>query len=267
MKTIGQKNNISLGIALSGGAARGIAHIGVLKALDQHGLSPGVIAGTSMGAIVGMLYAAGIAPDDIQVMLKKEKLYKVLGFSFLKNGLFNLNPLKEILGEALGQNDFDVLKKDFFVSVSNLNTGKGEIISSGDHLYEYVIASASIPFVFPPQEINGQTYIDGGLFNNLPAEPLVGRCHRIIGVHVNFNGLEKDIKGTKAIAERSFRLAIEQNVKISRSYCDYYIEPRDLRDYSSWDYDKVDEIVEIGYENAMKSIHQFILPELEETLI
>lgn len=267
MNRLVKQNPIKLGIALSGGAARGIAHIGVLKALEENGLAPQVIAGTSMGAIVGMLYAAGFAPDEIQQMLKKEKIYNVLGFSFLKNGLFNLNPLKEIFEEALEVNDFSILKKDFFVAVSNLNTGRGEIHSGGSSLFEYVIASASIPFIFPPQEINGQTFIDGGLFNNLPSEPLVGRCDRIIGVHVNFNGMKKNIKGTKAIAERSFHLAIEQNVKLSRSYCDYYMEPRELREFSSWDYDKVDRIVEIGYESGLKSIQQFILPELEEACI
>ncbi len=264
MNRVVNQPKIKLGIALSGGAARGIAHIGVLRALEEQGLAPEVVAGTSMGAIVGMLYAAGIVPDDIQRMLKKEKIYNVLGFSFLKNGLFNMNPLKEIFEEALEGSDFSILKKDFYVAVSNLNTGRGEIHSEGSNLFEYVIASASIPFIFPPQEINGQTYIDGGLFNNLPSEPLVGRCDRIIGVHVNFNGLEKEIKGTKTIVERSFHLAIEQNVKLSRSYCDYYMEPRELKEFSSWDYDKVDQIVEIGYESAMKSIQQFILPELEE---
>jgi len=267
MKKRVRQDQIKLGIALSGGAARGIAHIGVLKALEENGLVPQVVAGTSMGAIVGMLYAAGIAPDDIQYMLKKEKIYSVLGFSFLKNGLFNLKPLQEIFEEAIEVNDFSILKKDFFVAVSNLNTGRGEIHSEGTNLFEYVIASASIPFIFPPQEVNGQTYIDGGLFNNLPAEPLVGRCDRIIGVHVNFNGMKNDIKGTKAIAERSFHLAIEQNVKLSRSYCDYYMEPRELREFSSWNYDKMDRIVEIGYESGLKCIQQFILPELEEVCV
>lgn len=258
--------DIRLGIALSGGAARGIAHIGVLKALEENGIFPQVVSGTSMGAIVGLFYAAGYSPDEMQTILREEKFYRVLGFSFLKSGLFNLDPLKDIFKAKIRENNFSVLKKKLFVAVSNLNSGRVEIKSEGDQLFEYVIASASIPFIFPSQEINGQTYIDGGLFNNLPSECLVGRCDRIIGVNVNYGGIVKEINGTKAIAERTFFLALEQNVKLSRNYCDYYIEPRKLREYTSWNYDMVDELVELGYNRARKNIKQFIIPELDSII-
>ncbi|WP_430825740.1 patatin-like phospholipase family protein [Carboxylicivirga sp. N1Y90] len=254
---------MKIGIALSGGAARGIAHIGVLKALEEHGVFPDVVAGTSMGAIVGLFYTAGYSPTEMQQILRDEKFYKILGFNFLKSSLFNLNPLKEIFEEKIKKNDFSILNKKLFVAVSNLNTGRVEIISHGQQLFEYVIASASIPFVFPSQSINNQTYIDGGLFNNLPSECLMGRCDRVIGVHVNYSGIVDEVEGSRAIAERSFFLALEQNVKLSRNYCDFYIEPRKLRNYHFWDYDKVDELVEIGYNKAIKTIKQFILPELK----
>lgn len=263
MKPLTNKKDLTLGIALSGGAARGIAHIGVLKALEENGIFPDMVSGTSMGAIVGLFYAAGFSPDEMHKILKEERFYKVLGFNFLKNGLFNLNPLKEIFQEKIKANDFAVLKRQFFVAVSNLNTARVEIVSSGQQLFEYVIASASIPFVFPPQQINGQTYIDGGLFNNLPAECLIGLCDRLIGVHVNYSGIVEEIKGAKAIGERLLSLALEQSVKVSRNYCDFYIEPRKLRNYSSWEYDKVDELVEIGYKKALKNVKQFIIPELK----
>jgi len=263
MKQLKSVDDFKLGIALSGGAARGIAHIGVLRALEENGLYPEVISGTSMGAIIGLLYAAGFSPDEMHEILREERFYKVLGFNFKGAGLFNLNPLKEIFEDKIINNDFSALSKEFFVAVSNLNTARVEVISNGTHLFEYVIASASIPFVFPAQNINGQTYIDGGLFNNLPAECLLGRCDRIIGVNVNHNGIVDEVKGARAIAERSFSLALEQNVKLSRNYCDFYIEPRKLRKFSSWEYDKVDELVEIGYNKATKSIKQFIVPELQ----
>ncbi|TAJ15376.1 patatin [Marinilabiliaceae bacterium JC017] len=263
-KQINPLESIELGIALSGGSARGIAHIGVLKALEEYQLAPNVIAGTSMGAIVGVLYASGISPDEIAEILKSEKLYNIFGINIFKRGLLNLEPLMELFEKKIGTDDFSVLKKPFYVSVANLNTGRGEIVSHGKNLFRYVIASASLPFIFPPQHINDNTYIDGGLFNNLPAEPLVGRVDRIIGVHVNPNGFEKNLKGARAIAERSFRLAIAQNVKLSRNYCDYYIEPRNIRLFSSWDYKKVDDLIEMGYQATLKSIHQFILPDLAD---
>lgn len=255
---------MKIGIALSGGAARGIAHVGVLKALEEFDIYPDVISGTSMGAIVGLFYAAGYTPTEMQQILKDEKIFKILGFNFLKSSLFNLNPLKEVFEDKIKENDFSKLNKKFFVAVSNLNTGRVEIISHGKQLFEYVIASASIPFIFPSQNINTHTYIDGGLFNNLPSECLIGRCDRVIGVHVNYSGIVDEVEGSKAIAERSFFLALEQNVKLSRNYCDFYIEPRKLRNYKFWDYDKMDELVEIGYNKAVKTIKQFILPEIKD---
>lgn len=263
MKQLKSIEEFKVGIALSGGAARGIAHIGVLKALEENGIYPEVVSGTSMGAIVGLFYTAGFSPDEMHSILREEKFYKILGLNLKGAGLFNLKPLKEIFEDKIKENNFSVLKKKFFVAVSNLNTARVEVISKGPNLFEYVIASASIPFVFPAQHINDQTYIDGGLFNNLPAECLLGRCDRIIGVNVNHNGIVDEVKGARAIAERSFSLALEQNVKLSRNYCDFYIEPRKLRNFSSWEYDKVDELVEIGYNKAKKSIEQFIVPELQ----
>ncbi len=263
MKRIKEVKELRLGIALSGGAARGLAHIGVLRALEEYDIYPQVVSGTSMGAIIGLFYAAGYSPDEMQTIMKDKNFYKILGFNFLKSSIFNLNPLKDIFKQKIKENDFAILKKKFFVAVSNLNKGRIEIIHDGNQLFEFVIASSSIPFVFPRQVINGQTYIDGGLFNNLPSECLMGHCDRIIGVHVNHNGIVDEVKGARSIAERTFSLALEQNVKLSRNYCDYYIEPRNLRSFSSWGYDKVDELVAIGYEHALRNIKQFIAPEMQ----
>lgn len=257
---------LKIGIALSGGGARGLAHIGVLKALEENNIFPDIVSGCSMGAIVGVLYAAGKSPYQIAEIFREENPNRIIKPNFNSPGLFHIAGLATTLEHVIKKNDFNALKLQFHISVANLNSGKGEIISSGDQLFEFIIASASIPLIFKPSVINGQTYVDGGLFDNLPSEALIGHCHRIIGSHVNPIGIKHELNGNRAIIERCFQLTIEQNVRVSRGFCDYFIEPRKIREYNLWDFGKSKEIIELGYNEATKVIEQFILPELDADL-
>lgn len=257
---------LKIGLALSGGGARGLAHIGVLQALEERNIIPDIISGCSMGAIVGALYCAGKTPKELREIFKDENPKKHIKLNFNTPGLFDMVGLKSMLEHYVGTNSFESLKKELHISVANLNTGKSEIISSGNQLFEYILASSSIPLVFGAKEINGQTYVDGGLFDNLPTETLVGHCHRIIGSHVNPNKIVHEFPSSKSILERCFQLTIEQNVRISRGFCDYFIEPRDIRHYSIWDFNKGNEIINLGYTSTLKVIDQFIVPDLFDEL-
>lgn len=243
----------AVGIALSGGGARGFAHIGVLKALHEHGVEPGIVSGTSMGSLVGLLYAAGLSLQDIQELVKREPVVRMVNMAFGKHGFFEMKGVRKILEEVIQEDDFSYLKKPFFLSVANLNTGEREIKNSG-RLIEYVIASCSVPVIFAPVLIDGTTYVDGGLFNNLPAESIRERCGFLIGVNVNPVGEVPKFDGLREVAERSFSLSIDQNVRVSKELCDFLIEPLAILDYTFWDFDKVDEIVEVGYQHTLEML-------------
>ncbi|MFW5774000.1 MAG: patatin-like phospholipase family protein, partial [Tangfeifania sp.] len=101
-----------------------------------------------------------------------------------------------------------------------------------------------------------QTYVDGGLLNNLPAESIRDKCQFLIGVHVNHNGPEKDVKGLKTVAERAFRLGIAQNVESSKVLCDFFIEPPEARNYSTFAFNKAKEIYEVGYKQTEKQLRE-----------
>ncbi len=255
-------SSLTIGIALSGGGARGIAHIGVLKALEENNINPCCVSGTSMGAIVGVLFAAGYKPQEIIQIFKDEKIYKWFKVEWFKRGFLSLIRVKDILKNYISYDDFESLKKPFSLGVSNLNTGRGEIISRGANLKEWVVASASIPVIFAPIVINDNNYVDGGLFHNLPTEALVGQCHFIVGSNVNPIKREVEVASTKQIGERVFNLAIAQNVWQSRTHCDFFIEPRNIRKFSTWDYSKIDKLIDVGYEAANKIIKNIIVPEL-----
>ena len=170
-----------LGICLSGGGAIGFAHIGVLQALLENGIEPQVVSGSSMGAIVGTLYAAGYSPAEMMQMIKEDRLYmvsKLMTFKpkFWKSGFSTHNTIIKLIGETIPHDSFDKLQKKMFVCVTNMNTMEWEIKSKGKNLATWVSASASIPGVFEAVEKEGNFYLDGGVLNNLPAQPLRPLC-------------------------------------------------------------------------------------------
>jgi NTE family protein len=238
------------GLVLSGGGARGLAHIGVIAALEKNGIFPGVISGSSMGAVVGALYAGGVDTEEILNIARNKKLHNLFNWSFPKHGgMLTLKLLQQVLEKYLPEDSFKALQKKLYITTSNISAGR-EVVFSRGPLHQAILASASIPIIFEPQLIDGQTYVDGGLFNDMPVEPLVGKCGKIIASHVNYNGPEPELTSIRAIAERVYKLAIYQHVEKNFSKCDYIIDPPELREHSVFDFKHIDLLYEIGFNAA-----------------
>lgn len=251
------KNNLTkqVSLVLSGGGARGAMHIGVLKILEEHNFKIQAISGTSMGAIIGVLYCQGIAPEKILKILTNNSFFNLFKYSKNKGGLLSMKRIKDILEKNIPHNDFDQLKIPFYCCATNLDSGKYEIFNSGD-LHSSVIASASIPIVFQPVEINNNLYIDGGLFNNLPIQPLIENGYKnIIGVHAD-NYKHSDKNDTYAVAEKVFANILNHNVRPNLIKCDYVIEPFLEKHYGTLDFKKIKELYEIGYREGKKLVKQ-----------
>jgi len=248
-------NKIRLGIALSGGGARGIAHIGVLAALENYGIYPQAVSGTSMGAIIGLLYADGKKPKEILEIIKRYKFASIMGLNIARTGFIKTKRIESFIDENVVAKTFEELKLEYHVSATNLNEGAYRIFNTGE-LKRPVLASASIPVLFQPVDIDGDLYVDGGLLNNLPIEPIKKSCDKIIGVHVNRNGRKDDIKSMKSVGDRCFRIAIWQTVRERLKECDFVIEPIKVYDFSTFSFDKADQLFEHGYNSTEKSILQ-----------
>jgi len=186
------------GITLSGGGARGIIHLGVLEALREYGINPEIISGASAGALVGVFYAAGMSPREILQLVKSNKMVKMFKWQLPSSGLIDIRKIISLLEKNIPTDNFSALQRPFYCSVVNLNTGLVEIKNKGN-LFQWVLASASIPIVFEPQIINGHSYVDGGLLDNLPVDCIRDQCETLIGVHVNYNGFEDQISGLTAL--------------------------------------------------------------------
>ena len=174
------RRRVKLGLALGAGAARGWAHIGILRELDAAGLKPDVVAGTSVGAVVGGSYAAGKLDniEDFALGINKRRMFSLMDFSFSGSGLISGARLKARLDEALADTKIEDLPIRFSAVAAEMGSGH-EIWLSKGRLVDAIRASYALPGIFEPQKINGRWLFDGALVNPVP----VTVC-RVLGAEV-----------------------------------------------------------------------------------
>ncbi len=246
-----KENIYDIGVVLSGGGARGFAHVGVLKALNEEGIFPDVVSGTSAGAIVGALYSDGYKPDEMMTILSSRHWFSYIRPSVSKTGLLSISGIEKILEENLRAKTFEELKIKLFVTATDFNNGQTVYFSKGE-LLTRVIASASIPVVFKPVIIDGITYVDGGVLDNLPVYPIENKCRVIIGSYVNPTGFEKNFNSLIKMAERTFIVNLSKEVLNKASKFDLLVAPAELRDFPVLDPEKSEEAFKIGYDTTKK---------------
>ncbi len=245
------KNKYKLGIALSGGGAKGFAHLGVLQALNEKGLYPEVISGTSAGAFAGVLYADGHSPKEIISFFKEKAFKEFAEFTIPHGGFFKSDRFQSFLKKHLRAKTFEDLKIPLHVITTDIEHGESRVFSTGS-LIPAVIASCSVPIIFRPVEINKHYYVDGGLFKNFPVSTIRRECNKIIGVNVSPLTKAEFKSSIKYIAERSFHYMSVSNTLLDRNLCDYLIESASMSQYSMFDLDHVEEIYQTGYDLTLK---------------
>lgn len=238
---------MKIGLALSGGGARGFAHFGVLKALEELGVKIDVVSGTSAGSIVAAFYACGYSVDEAKGLASKTNLFQVVWPAFSWKGVFSMSRSEEIFKKHFPNDDFSSTKIPLYITATNLNTGQAEIFSKGG-MIKPMMASCCIPFIFDPVKIDKNVYVDGGLVNNLPVEAIRDQCDIVLGVNVSPVLNEDKLEGTKKMIERISMVSINANVAKSKSLCDLVIEPKALREYGTFDLKSADELFKIGYD-------------------
>ena len=247
--------NKSIGLILSGGGARAAAHIGVLQALNENGIHPTHVSGASAGALIGALYCSGYTPMEILKLSLDHEYLKIFRIGFMNKRLTDMTRLKEFLHIHIPDDDFKKLHIPLFISVSNLNSGMFEI-KSEEKLIECIAASCAIPLLFKPININGNDYVDGGVLNNLPVEPLQNICNKIIGVSVCAHEPRPKIRGVKEIAERCLQLAIWNTMSERILKCNIAIEIEEAFSYSIFSMKKSEKLFEIGYKTAISRMEE-----------
>ena len=256
-------NPYKFGLVLSGGGVKGVAHIGLLKALEEHDIYPDCISGCSAGAMVGALYAAGKTADEIFAIFQKVSLFSFSNFAFGKPGLIDLARFKTQFQTFFNMDTYESLPITLFINATDLIKGQTRIFSKGP-LVDTILASSAFPLVFSPYKINDDLYVDGGVINNFPIEPLLNKCDYILGSYVNpIKDTEaKHITNTFKVMERVYEIATSYTSLQKLNHCNRIILPQELDSYNTFDMKKAALIYQMGYEEAKKSM-PLILEELD----
>lgn len=235
---------------LSGGGVRGVAHLGVLRALAERGIVPGAISGTSAGALAGALIADGYTPREVLDLVLPELRRSVL---VRRRGLASRR-IRAFLEEVLRHRTFAELEIPLYVSATNLERGGQHVIHDGE-LIPALMASCAIPLVFPPVQVGGVFHVDGGLSNNLPVEPFRDRLDSVVAVHVNpLPPFDPSKRGVLRNMDRIWHLNFREMVMRSARGCFLFIEPPGLARYNMFELGKAAVIEEIGYEWARRLV-------------
>ena len=245
------KANSKIGIALSGGGIRGLAHLGVLKALNEAGIHPDYVSGTSAGAIAGTLYCYGYTPDEIFELIVKTKFFKFLRPAISWKGILTMEVIEPLYGQYIQTNNFSELKIPLFIAATNLSKGHITYFSEGE-IIRPLMASSCIPGVFDPIIMHDELYVDGGVLNNMPIDPLEELCQIIIGVNCNHLPEVHDVSNMRKMIERSVILAMNCNVYNRKPRCDYFIEPPGLAHFGVFDIKRAREIFDAGYQETSR---------------
>ena len=289
-----------IGLSLAGGGAKGFAHVGVLKVLDSLGVKIDYISGTSMGAIVGGLYASGYTGKEIEKIVLETDFYNIIAneknrkeSSFfnksvdkyilnlpVKNGKINVVPkaistgqkniylLKELFKNVSTIDDFSILPIPFMCVGTNLESGKMEIFEKGD-LVSSIMASSAFPSLMDPVKIGDSIYIDGAMTVNYPSKPLKDKgIDIVIGADLSqgLNTREK-LQSAIDILNQVIDFSIQKETKNQYQYTDINIHPN-LEGMSATSYDVKKAILDSGYAEAKKYIEPLsLLPKSEETVL
>lgn len=252
---------MKIGLVLSGGGARGVAHLGIIKALEEQGIVISRVSGSSAGALAGAFYCAGYAPEEICAIIEKTNFMMALRPAFNWRSLLNLERGYFELLKYFPEDSFEALKKPLHVTTTDINRGTIKVYKKG-RLIKPVLASCSIPVVFDPIQIGNRTLVDGGILDNLPIKPIRKECDKVIALHCN--PLDGDYRpgNWRDVMERSMMMTMTQYAHSKKKNCDLFLEPPGLSVYKVFDFKKAREIFDFGYEYAQNEIRKGVLQKL-----
>lgn len=245
-----------LGVALSGGGARGLAHAGALKAIEDAGLKIDCIAGVSAGSIVAVLYAAGVKPESILEMFTCAGFFDLADLSVGKGGLLKIDKFINYVMRCLGKyKRIEDLRIPTYIGVTNFDEACPEVFCQGD-IAPIIQASCSIPVAVVPVVINGTTYVDGGVLRNLPAWTIRDKCHKLIGISVSTVVPKKTPPTILGMAMRSYSLLAKSNQAQDLEICDMALKLDELAGRNVFDLRGLEQVYQIGYNDTKKALTQ-----------
>lgn len=253
MGIFNKKKNI--GLALGGGAVLGAAHIGVLRAIEELDISINYITGTSAGALIAALFAFGKSSSDIENIALDLNWSDISEISLSKYGLLKNERLGELISENIGNVNFSEAKIPLAMVATDISNGKRVILKEG-RVKDAAMASAAIPGIFTPVEIDDRFLVDGGIVENVPVTALkeLG-ADFLIGVDLYANHSGKKPGNIVEILLNTYDYILMTATKLQTENTDLIIKP-DLSGFNMVDPDQVPELIQKGYTEAKEALHK-----------
>jgi len=246
--------NTKVGLALGGGGAKGVAHIGVLRALEEANVKVDYVSGTSVGGMVAAMYAFNVSVDTLANIARDLTLSHITTFKFSKTGFFTADPLKEILIEYLGEVNIEDAPIPLVIVATDLISGEEVIFTKGP-LADAVCASVSIPGVYIPMQLNGRTLVDGGIVQSVPVQAVKAMgAGVIIASRLGGAGRYEEPKNVLDVMRNAFDIALNHRTQEEVKQADLLIT-MDLSDFSIADNtDRYEELCAIGYDAGVREL-------------
>jgi NTE family protein len=245
---------VTVGVALSGGTAKTIAHIGVLEALEEAGIRVSCITGTSGGAIIGALYAAGFSIPELKALARGVRWNKLARLSFPRLGFLSNDTVHRFLTDLLGSRTFDQLRIPLAIVGTNLLTGDRAIFREGSVALAARVSS-TIPHLFAPVEIGEEMYVDGGMVEFLPVATLRDTFDPDVRVGVNL-GLRGRLPRPRNFIQVSVvvgTVVARQTIRYNESLADVVIRP-DTSLFHPFDLEASQGLIEVGYQGVVEEL-------------
>lgn len=242
-----------VGLVLSGGGARGFAHAGALKALEELGIKPDIIAGVSAGSVVTAMYASGMNPEDILHVFTDASFSDFAEIGVPRDGFFSMEGFKKFLKKHIGYENIEQLPLPAVICATDLDNNRPVAFTEGP-IFERVAASCSIPIVFKPVKIDGVTYVDGGVLANLPAWALRDKCKYLIGINCSPLPHRGSPKSIIEIAQRTYDLLVKTNSIPQMQLCDLAISIDDIARYKVFNLKQITKVFRLGYDSTRSAL-------------
>jgi NTE family protein len=234
-------NSGSIGLVLSGGGSKGLAHAGAIKFLEEINVVPNRMAGTSAGSIVGALYSWGKTPEEILEFFKSIYLFHWRHLTFKKAGFIDSESFRIVFQSIFKDATLSDLKIPLQITATDMVKGRLKIFEPETKIIDAILASSAFPGIISPYTINGEPFSDGGILNHFPTDILQGQCDTIIGVYVSpIQKIEaKDLKSIRSVTTRAFDILSANSNMQKFTICDWVIEPAALSYHSTFEMNKV----------------------------